>query len=151
MKKIHTEIDIGAPASIVWRHLTEFSNYPHWNTFITFAEGNLGSGEQLKITVVPAGGRPMTFRPFVTRFQPNVELCWLGKLAGLPFLFTGEHCFWLKRLNRSATRFVQEECFRGILVPLVWKSMSVGTRSGFEEMNLALKRRAEDGSQNPGG
>lgn len=145
MKTIHTQIDIEAPASTVWRHLTDFSSYHQWNTFVTSAEGSLKTGERLKITVTPTGARPMTFRPVVTRFEPDVELSWKGKLAGLPFLFTGEHIFRLERLHESVTRFVQEERFYGILVSFVWNSMSVNTKSGFEEMNLALKRRAENG------
>lgn len=145
MKIIHTEIDINAPASVIWRHLTDFSSYHQWNTFVTSAEGTLETGERLRITVTPDGAKPMTFRPVVTRFQPNLELRWLGRLAGLPFLFTGEHSYRMESIDKSVTRFVQEECFRGILVPIVWKSMSAGTRAGFEKMNLDLKKRSEDG------
>ncbi len=42
-------------------------------------------------------------------------------------------------------RFVQEEAFRGILVPLMGRAIE-GARRGFEEMNRALKERAEGAS-----
>jgi hypothetical protein len=41
---------------------------------------------------------------------------------------------------------VHREEFRGILVPLLWGSLEVKTKKGFEAMNLALKQRAEDHS-----
>lgn len=145
MKTIHTEININAPAATVWRHLTDFSSFPQWNPLVTSAEGDLRVGGRLKVTIAPPEARPMTFRPVVTRLEPNAELRWLGKLGGVPFLFEGEHCFELIATGDETTRLVQSENFRGLLVPLVWKSMSQSTRAGFEGMNYALKKRAENG------
>ena len=145
MKIIQTEIEINAPVATVWRHLIDFSVYPQWNPFITSAEGDPEADARLKITVVPQGGKPMTFRPVVTRFYPESELRWVGRLGGLSFLFEGEHYFRLEAVGEGVTHFAQSEEFRGVLVPFVWKSMSKGTRAGFEEMNLALKKRSENG------
>jgi hypothetical protein len=38
---------------------------------------------------------------------------------------------------------VQEERFRGLLVPLISRSLTEHTRPGFEAMNEALKRRVQ--------
>jgi hypothetical protein len=37
---------------------------------------------------------------------------------------------------------VREE-FRGVLVPLIWRTMGEKARRGFEAMNAAIKERAE--------
>ena len=46
------------------------------------------------------------------------------------------------------TRLVHSERFRGVLVRFMRKMVDSGTRQGFEEMNAALKTRAEAQSGN---
>jgi hypothetical protein len=85
----------------------------------------------------------MTFRPTVLVADPGRELRWLGRVF-LPGVFDGEHVFTIAPLGTGSVRFSQRETFRGILVPLMPRSMSETTGRGFEEMNATLKRRAED-------
>ncbi len=40
-------------------------------------------------------------------------------------------------------RKVHNDEFSGLLVPLVWSGLEAATRTGFEKMNQALKKRAE--------
>jgi hypothetical protein len=63
----------------------------------------------------------------------------------LPGVFDGEHVFTIAPLGAGSVRFSQRETFRGLLIPLMARSMWETTRRGFEEMNAALKRRAEAG------
>jgi hypothetical protein len=46
-------------------------------------------------------------------------------------------------LGEDKTRFVQREEFRGLLVPLMARSLDSGTKEGFVLMNQALKDLAE--------
>jgi len=85
----------------------------------------------------------MTFRPRVLAVEANRELRWLGSFL-VRGLFDGEHAFLIERIGTVRVRFVQRERFTGILVPLFGKGLTA-TRLGFEEMNLALKARAEGG------
>ena len=142
MREITTETKINAPAATVWRILTDFKRFPSWNPFIPKAEGALREGAQLKVRIEPPGGMGMTFRPRITRLSEKRELRWLGRLF-IPGLFDGEHHFEIKPLGEDAIQFVQREQFKGILVPLLWRSLDKNTRQGFEEMNAALKKRAE--------
>jgi hypothetical protein len=61
----------------------------------------------------------------------------------VPGLFDGEHSLTIEALEENRVRFVQSEAFRGLLVPLFARSLNNNTRRGFEEMNRALKERAE--------
>src|ERR687898_2006844 len=70
------------------------------------------------------------------------ELRWLGHLF-VPGLFDGEHSLSIQPLEENRVRFVQREAFKGLLVPLFARSLDNNTRRGFEEMNRALKERAE--------
>ena len=45
--RIHTEIDIDAPADRVWAILTDFASYPSWNPMIPRLSGQLSVGARL--------------------------------------------------------------------------------------------------------
>ena len=142
MKELHSEIEIYAPAERVWRLITDFPSYPRWNPFIRRISGEPTTGERLEVRIEPPGGRGMTFRPTVLNAEPNHELRWLGHLL-VPRLFDGEHSLTIQPLEEHRVRFVQREVFRGLLVPLFARSLDNNTKRGFEEMNHALKERAE--------
>lgn len=137
-----TDIEIAAPAARVWRHLTDFAGYPRWNPFIRRAAGTLRPGARLRVYIQPPGGRGMEFRPTVLACEPERELRWRGRLF-VPGLFDGEHRFSIEPLTEGRVRFVHRECFSGVLVPLLWRTLDRDTRLGFEAMNAVLKARAE--------
>jgi hypothetical protein len=85
--------------------------------------------------------RGITLRPTVLRAEPNRQLRWLGHLL-VPGIFDGEHTLATEPLDENRVRFVQHEVFKGVLVPLVARSLA-NTLRGFEGMNGALKEQAE--------
>jgi hypothetical protein len=117
-KTLHTEIDIDASAQRVWDALTDPVAYPTWNTFITSLVGSLTPGSRLEVRLEPPGGRAMTFRPTVLVAKPRRELRWIGRLL-MPGVFDGEHIFQIHQIDENRVRFVQEEHFSGLLVPLL--------------------------------
>ncbi|HEX9341976.1 MAG TPA: SRPBCC domain-containing protein [Thermoplasmata archaeon] len=142
MKEIRTEIDIEASADRVWHSLTDFPAFAEWNPFIRHVSGVPKVGTKLEVFMQSSGTRGMTFRPTVTKADRNRELRWLGHL-GVPGLFDGEHIFEIEEAGPKRVRFVQRERFRGILVPLLTRSLDRDARRGFEEMNRALRTRTE--------
>ena len=126
----------------MWRLLTDFASYPQWNPFIRQISGEPTPGERLKVRLEPPESRGITLRPKVLSAEPNHQLRWLGHLF-VPGLFDGEHSFVIRPLGEDRVRFVQREAFRGLLVPLFARSLDKSTLGGFEEMNQALKERAE--------
>ena len=142
MNHLLTSISISAPPNRVWYLLTDFASYPNWNTFIRRASGEPREGAHLEVYLQPTGARGMTFRPRVLKAEPDRELRWLGHFL-IPGLFDGEHIFTITPLEAGSVRFVQREIFTGLLVPLFMRWLEKDTRRGFEEMNRALKLRAE--------
>jgi len=142
MKELRSEIEIAAPAGRVWEILTDFAGFPQWNPFIRLARGNLVEGERLVVMMQPSGARGMTFSPTVLTVEADRELRWIGHLF-VTGLFDGEHIFTLEPLGTGRIRFTQREIFTGLLVPLFARMLDTDTRRGFEEMNRALKARAE--------
>jgi hypothetical protein len=141
MTNIEVVTDIAAPAQTVWAELASVAMYGDWNPFMTSVEGRLAVGGRLKIRLVPPGGRPMTFRPTVTKFDVGSQLEWIGRLV-VRGVFDGRHSFVLEDVGGGVTRLTQAEEFTGLLVPLTG-AMLKRTRAGFHAMNEALRLRAE--------
>jgi hypothetical protein len=150
VKELRSEIEIGAPPERVWRVLTDFAAYPEWNPFIRRVSGRPEVDERLVVRMRPSGTRGITFRPTVMKVEPSRELRWLGHLL-VPGIFDGEHIFEIEELERDRVRFVQREVFKGLLVPLLARSLDRDTQRGFEEMNRALRERIEVSGQNADG
>jgi hypothetical protein len=141
MSELSTSVEIDAPTETVWTVLTAFDTYPEWNPFMEII-GRASEGARLTVELRPPGKRATAFRPTVTRVDEGREFRWLGHLfvAGL---YDGEHRFELEALEGGRTRFTQAETFGGLLVGPINRWLGESTRKGFEEMNEALKARAE--------
>ena len=144
MREISTTIEIDAPAERVWEIITDFPAYPEWNPFVRSLEGELRLGGQLEASIQPPGKKPMRFRLRVVTLEPNRELRWEGHLL-FPGLFDGEHTLVIERRGDDRVRLLHYELFRGLLVAPLLRLIGANTRRGFEEMNRALKERAERG------
>ena len=142
MASITTEILINATPATVWNILTDFSAYPAWNPFILKIEGRPETGTRLKALIRPEGATGMTFTPLVLEATPEREFRWRGQL-GIPGLMDGEHRFHIEPRPEGGVRFLHEENFTGILVPLFMGMMKTGSLAGFNAMNRAIKERAE--------
>lgn len=148
MKKLETHITIDAPPRVVWDVLTDLDQYAEWNPFVVEAQGNVTPGSRLQVRLQSPGGKASKFRPTVTTVEPERTFEWLGHLA-FRGIFDGRHRFELEP-SGSGTRFVQSEEFRGILVPLLSRTLDSKTRQGFEAMNAAIKDRSEAVMRNGG-
>ncbi len=146
MKELRTEIQIDAAGDAVWATLMDFERYPEWNPFVRSISGETRIGSPLTVHIKPEGGMGMTLYPSVVTSEANRAFAWKGKL-GISGLFDGRHEFIIEPNGGKGVRFVHREEFTGILVPLLWPMLEKNTRRGFEEMNAALKKRAEAGQE----
>jgi hypothetical protein len=142
MRELDTSIQINESAQRVWQILVDFDRYAEWNPFIRTIIGEPKEGSRLRVLIQPPNSRAMTFKPIVMKAEPERELRWLGRLF-LPGLFDGEHRFVIESAGENKVIFRQAERFKGLLVPMLWKSLDKNTREGFKQMNEALKRLAE--------
>ena len=134
-----------APAERVWAILMAAERWAEWNPFAKVS-GRFAVGERVFVTLTPPGKGTSTFRPTVVRMEPGRELRWIGSL-GVRGLFDGEHGFRVTAEDVGRSRFEQFEMFTGLLAaPILW-AVRDATRQGFEAMNRALKKRAEDPHQ----
>jgi hypothetical protein len=141
MKELRNEIEIQASPEKVWQVLVDLAKYPEWNPFIHHAIGNAKVGDKVDITF-RSGSKEMTLHCTVIKVEPNRELCWKYHVI-LPGLFQGEHSFIIEPTGTNKVRFIDREIFNGLLVPLQAEDIDTNSRRGFEEMDKALKARAE--------
>lgn len=139
---METTVLISAPRQQVWQVLMDFEKYPEWNPFIKI-EGKAQVGNTLKNTIMLEGRSPQVFQPKVLVIKEQQELRWLGKLF-ISGLFDGEHYFLLESVDDRTTRLVHGENFKGILVKPLLRMIGEQTKTGFEKMNTALKKRVEN-------
>ena len=143
MRSIEATVDIEATSEVAWQVLTAFDAYAEWNPYIPSITGTATVGTRLTVELTPPGGRSTTFRPTVTEVEQGRVLEWLGRL-GPPGVFDGRHRFELQPLPDGRSRLVQSERFRGLLVPVLWRSVDGPTTAGFAQFTDAFAQRCLD-------
>src|SRR5919108_3171792 len=144
-KEIVTEIEINAPPSRVWWVLTDFEKYPIWNPLIKKISGIPARNEKLEVHMPDPRGGTMVFTPDVLVAERERELGWPGRSEGNAF--NGEHCFLIDPIennnNNNKVHFTQSEKFTGSIVASLEGWLDTVVKQNFEDMNRALKQRAE--------
>ena len=143
MHEIKTEITINTDIKKVWEILSDFANYPSWNSFFKHISGELATDEILSITVAPPGSKPMSFSPILVEVVEFGAIRWRGKLF-TKWIFQGEHYLALDKLSEQQTKFIHGEKFSGLLSSVFkWIGALDKTKKGFKLFNGDLKRRSE--------
>lgn len=141
MREIRTSIEIETEPTVVWDILMDFEAYNEWNPFIRSIDGAAVEGARIDVQLGASGKKPMSFTPVVQETSAPKRFSWLGSVV-TKGIFDGKHQFELEEID-SGTRFHQYEEFSGFLAPLMLAAIGKTTTRGFEEMNAALKTRAE--------
>lgn len=144
--EIVTRVEIAASPAAVWRALTEFGEYARWNPVVRRISGPLVPGGVLSVLFRPSGSLPVWFRAMLTVVEPEVEFRWTGKMIATA-LFSGDHYFRLRPLGGGRVELIQGEVFAGALASLMYRMLHNYNRSGFVEMNAALKNYVEAGAR----
>lgn len=142
MPTIKTAVDVATSAEIVWRVLTHFPQYPHWNPFLVSVYGTAVPGQRLIINARYPDGRSSKFTARVVKALPAAELRWRRRRL-LEGLFDREQAFFIIPNGIKGVRFIQREHFSGLLATLIMPFITDKTLKAFNLMNLALKRTAE--------
>jgi hypothetical protein len=145
LKEVRSEVEINSYPEGVWRILTDFATYDQWNPFINKIIGVPTEGSKIDIHIESPSGKKRNYSPRITKVEEGRELRWVGK-SSLPGFLNAEHIFTIEELQPGRVRFIQREVFDGLLTRLFRKSVDTDVRQGFQDMNGALKKRAERSS-----
>jgi len=142
MWRLRAEVEIAAPAERIFAILGDLAAYPEWNPFTPRVESTLRPGDPIHLHVRLRGPRLSHRVEVVSANEPPRRLCWRMQL-GARWLLAAERCQELTPLGGGRTHYRNEEVFRGCLAPLVSWLFGSTLRRGFEEVALALRKRAE--------
>ena len=145
MKEVRSEIEINGYPESVWKILTDFATYDQWNPFINKIIGLPTEGSKIDIYIETPSGKNRKYSPRITKVEEGRELRWFGK-SSLPGFLNAEHIFTIEELQPGSVRFIQREVFDGLLTRLFGKGLDTDVMQGFQDMNDALKKRAERSS-----
>jgi hypothetical protein len=141
-KEIHTEIDIDADPAAVWEVLVDLASYPDWNPMVKKASGKVQVGERLNLHYEPEGQKKRNFKPLLLVVEPGRELRWQGQ-PGVRCLFESEHIYIFTKTPEGKTHLDHDMIFWGLLIPPVKHILEKATRKPFNDVNKAMKERAE--------
>ena len=145
MKEVRSEIEINSYPESVWRILIDFAAYDQWNPFINKIIGAPTEGSKIDLYIETPSGKNRKYSPRITKVEEGRELRWFGK-SSLPGFLNAEHIFTIEELQPERVRFIQSELFDGLLTRVFGKGVDTDIRQGFQDMNDALKKRAERSS-----
>ena len=148
MKRIHAEITIDAPASAVWKVITDFEHYHNWNDFtpsitLSNADFSVGSEFDLDCRLTPRtllrGEREVILEIDVD----NYRFCMgTSRTRGRPGI-TSYRWQICKPINALQTQFVNFEEFHGWLAPLVYFLYAGKLEIAFNNYCRTLKSHVE--------
>ena len=147
--EVSTTIEIAATPENVWAVLADLANYAKWHPVYLGVTGQLAAGSMLTITTThPASGRAMTARVKVLTAEPNTELRWVSKLAGVTI---SERIFQLSPFA-GGTALVQAASYRGLgrSGNRVMNKTVTRIEDTFATINQAIKQQAEARYRAPG-
>lgn len=152
MPVAQAEILIEAPVERVWSAMTQFGEYPKWNSFIRKIESREGAvlGATLTLFVHFYNGKSVQSVEAITRLEPpqraasgvtaaTLEYEFLGPLSTL-YLVRGKRLQTLEAIDAKTTRYCTHERLHGLLAGL---APIKAVQKGFETHAADLKAFCE--------
>jgi uncharacterized protein YndB with AHSA1/START domain len=123
---------IFADPAIVWALLTHASDFPRWNSTVTFVKGEIKEGGSIELKSTLDEKR--TFKLKVTEFVPEKRLVWGDAM--------GKRVYTLGKGEAGSVLFTMSEKIGGPLFPLFARYIPAFDES-FERFAADLKKEAE--------
>jgi hypothetical protein len=143
--ELTTCVDFDAPPERVWQVLTDLPAYAEWNPFVMRAEGALVVGGRLSVTAPPVNAFVQSrLHPTVLEVVPFRRLRLRSRLdrLGIPGLIEAEVTLTVTD-HEGGSRLWWQDRFRGLLAPLLIRSLNRHRGTAFNAMIAALKDRVE--------
>lgn len=137
-----TTVPVAASAEEVWAVLIDFERWGEWNPSVPEIRGEAELGSQVHLTLAMPGRPSARVTATLTEVVPNRRLCWHGQV-GADWLFAGTREFDLAPQPDGTVHMTHVEDVRGLLFPVFKLAMGPALQQHHDNLNEALKRRAE--------
>lgn len=111
---VSTDIIINAPASEVWKVLTDFTNMPNWSSSLQGMSGEIKDGGAATVVFkMPGADAPVNI-PHVIKYKEGEEFGWSEDLTGLAPGISDNHSYRVEAISECQSRFIQSDAFKGV-------------------------------------
>ena len=141
MAVYRTTFPVAAPASVVWRVLTDFERYGEWNPSLPSISGDLRPGAEVALTLGMPGRPSPKVKAHLGRVEADHCLTWDGN-AGADWLFAGHREFVIEQAD-DGVLVTHVEDVRGALFPIFRLVMGSAIQRSHDAFNKALRSRCE--------
>jgi hypothetical protein len=130
------EIEIAAPADLVWEVLTGIDRWPDWdpNTSAATIDGDIAEGTTFSFKAGPG-----TIRSVIRSVERPRLIGWTGTTFGI----NAHHVWTLEPVGTSTTRVRTAETFGGIVPRLLRRSLKKTLDETLDDLVEHLKAEAE--------
>lgn len=142
MKDYQIEIEINSPKEIVWKAISDFKNYPNWNSVLVMKNNDsLIVGEKFHVTIIQPNGKKSNFKAVAISKEEFQSFSATQTMIGKWF-FQATHFFIIKEVDKENIIFIQKWELKGLIASLFRKQIFKELEA-FKEMNSELKKYVE--------
>jgi len=145
MRDYELSTPILASAAVVWTALVELEHWGEWNKLVPVASGEVRTGEVLAFKIRRVDGTFRDHRPTVDAIEPGRVIV-LSAAFGHRHAVKLVHTFTIDQLGDGHCRLHQRWDASGVLVPLLWRSLTQ-TMARFSELGEDLAAWVKPASQ----
>ena len=138
------EVEIDAPASVVWEVLTDLDSYPHWNPFCVAAKSTLELGAAVEMTLADYSGATETFpyTEYVCAVVPERLLSWELRPTEVS-VQAARRDQVIEPITDNRCRYYSTDAFLGEEALQIMRDSGVVERALHPLTAVALKERSE--------
>ena len=135
-------VTIEAPASKVWKILTDLEKYPEWNPFTVKAESTLQVGDPVVLTI-PRGGK-MTSQTMVLEILDSPKMiAWRMPKMIHKKMFSAYRVQSIKEIDPGRCIYETSDTFSGWIAGRIYKMTADYVMENLTATGAALKNEAE--------
>ncbi|MGW0017135.1 SRPBCC domain-containing protein [Rhodococcus sp. NPDC003382] len=138
------EVEIDAPASVVWEVLTDLGNYPNWNPFCIAVESTLEIGAPVNMTLADYSGATETFpyTEYVCAVVPERLLSWELRPTEVSAQAARRDQV-IEPIDETRCRYYSTDAFLGEEAHQIMADSGAWVKRAFDDTAVALKKRSE--------
>jgi hypothetical protein len=138
------EVDIAAPASVVWEVITDLPRYREWNPFTVQIDSTLKLGDpvDLHIPIPGQAGQEMVVREYLVAWEPDRLLSWEQRATA-----ENKDCArrdqYIESLGPERSRYVTTDVFLGLNADRIMQDFGGWVKASFDAVAQGVKQQAE--------
>lgn len=140
-EKIEHRIGVQAPAEVIWESLIDVASWPEWSVIYPRAEGVVRLGGLLELTLALPKREPREIKATVSDWVPHEYIHWSTR-SRFGLVKTTRY-LEIEALTETGCIVSNGEVVDGAFAEGFLQRNGWAMRAGFEQLNEALKARAE--------